>query len=247
MVGKFRGRKRKTVDNSNQQEFILPFGGQNADLVILANEEIYSYKTYLINLDADVADPSDYRIISDTLNSMTENDTAIWNITTYGGDLYTTIMLLNDIRGCKGQNYGNVVLGSSAGSIIALALDDCEVLQHGEMYIHEIQSHHSGSTSEQIGRLSFLASKQKKLMQDVYKDFLTDEEIDALINGRVVDMTLDDEECNRRLELRRKKRQVSGATIIDTNTKEHYCEEYYCEDCGLDVQACACDEFIGGK
>lgn len=179
---------------------------------------------------------------------MSENDTAIWNITTYGGDLYTTIMLLNDIRGCKGQNYGNVVLGSSAGSIIALALDDCEVLQHGEMYIHEIQSHHSGSTSEQIGRLSFLASKQKKLMQDVYKDFLTNEEIDALINGRVVDMTLDDEECNRRLELRRKKRQAVSYDIntgnINTNNN---CEEYYCEDCGLDVQACACDEFIRGE
>ena len=241
MIRKFRGSKRK----NSQQEIMLPFG-QNDDLVILANEEIYSYKTYLINLDADVADPSDYRIISDTLNSMTEDDVAIWNITTYGGDLYTTIMLLNDIRGCKGQNYGNVVLGSSAGSIIALALDDCEVLQHGEMYIHEIQSHHSGSTSEQIGRLSFLADKQKRLMQDVYKDFLTDEEIDALINGRVMDMTLDDIECNRRLELRRKKRQ--SANTVDANkNSDSVVTEYSCEDCGLDVQACTCDEFVGGE
>lgn len=240
MIRKFRGSERK----NSQQEIMLPFG-QNDDLVILAKEEIYSYKTYLINLDADVADPSDYRIISDTLYSMTEDDVAFWNITTYGGDLYTTIMLLNDIRGCKGQNYGSVVLGSSAGSIIALALDDCEVLQHGEMYIHEIQAHHSGSTSEQIGRLSFLASKQKKLMQDVYKDFLTDEEIDALINGRVVDMTLDDEECNRRLELRRKKRQVSGATNTGNITTNNNCDEYSCEDCGLDVQACTCNEFVG--
>ena len=168
------------------------------------SQEVYTATSYVINLDKDVTDPHEYRQIVETLLSMGENDVANWNINTWGGDLYTTIMLIDAIRQCQGSNYGIVTLGSSAGSIIALALDDCEVIPHGEMFIHSIQSYHSGDTFDQIKRLAFLEKKQRKLMEDVYEDFLTQEEIDKLMSGEIPDMTLDDIECNERLENRRK-------------------------------------------
>lgn len=174
----------------------------NSGLVTLLNEEvIVSSRTYIINIDDDVKEPYQYRIISETLAGMTENDIAYWNINTHGGDLYTTVMLIDDIAECAGQNLGKVVHGSSAGSILGCVLDDCVVVPFGEMFLHEVQSHHFGGTSNQEKQLSFLRKQQDKIYKYVYKDFLTDGEIERLCKGE--EFYLDAEDCNARFEKRR--------------------------------------------
>ena len=166
------------------------------------SQEVYTATSYVINLDKDVTDPHEYRQIVETLLSMGENDVANWNINTWGGDLYTTIMLIDAIRQCQGANYGVVTLGSSAGSFLALALDDCEVIPHGEMFIHEVQSGNYGSNSNQEKRIMFMKEKQRKFIEDIYEDFLTEDEMNYIqSNG---ELWLNDIECNERLESRRK-------------------------------------------
>lgn len=182
-------------------------GGNKNNTCWLADTETFLANHYVVNLDKDVEEPHNYRDITQLLMTMGENDTATFYINTWGGDLMTTIMLIDAIRNCQGQTYGIVTLGSSAGSIIALALDNCEVVVHGEFYIHPIQSYHSGDTFDQLKRLSFLDKKQRKLMEDVYADFLTQEEIEGLMTGALPDLTLNDDECNERLENRMKIRQ----------------------------------------
>lgn len=198
--------KLKTKPQNNTEEIIylddLP--NKTSGVTWVLDREVITSTSYVINLDKDVTDPHHYREIVELLLTMGENDVAHWNINTWGGDLYTTIMLVDAIRQSGGHNYGIVTLGSSAGSIIALALDDCEVIPHGEMFIHSIQSHHSGDTYDQIKRLNFLEKKQRKLMEDIYEGFLTEEEIEKLMVGEIPDLTLDDDECNTRLEQRRK-------------------------------------------
>lgn len=44
-----------------------------------------------------------------------------------------------------------------------------------------------------------------------------------------------------------KRQAVSYDTNTGNITTNNNCEEYSCEDCGLDVQACTCDEFVGGE
>lgn len=181
----------------------LNFSNTNNAMVKVLHEEHNVSITYAINLDDDVTEPSQYRLISETLASMTENDIAIWNINTAGGSLYTTIMLLDDIANCKGANYGRVIQGSSAGSVIALALDDVEVVPYGDMFIHGIQSYNYGDPSKQIKKLEFLQNKQKEIMKDIYSDFLTEDEIEQVMNG--AELELDWKDCNARLDLRREK------------------------------------------
>ena len=191
------GNSTSAIDNS-----LLPFEGlvpQGTGLVSILEELVST--SYIINLDDDVQQPFQYREISDTLRIMAEGDIACWNINTYGGDLYTTIMLINDIRACRGKNIGMITQGSSAGSIIGLALDDCNVVQHGDMFIHEIQSGNYGGTSDQEKRIKFMKAKQQSLMEDIYTGFLTPEEIEAIMTGG--DLTLDATDCNARLEARR--------------------------------------------
>lgn len=182
-------------------------GGKQSNTCWLADTETFVANHYVVNLDKDVSEPHNYRDITQLLMTMGENDTATFYINTWGGDLMTTIMLIDAIRNCAGQTYGIVTLGSSAGSIIALALDNCECVLHGEFYIHPIQSYHSGDTFDQLKRLNFLDKKQRKLMEDIYQDFLTQEEIEGLMSGELPDLTLNDEECNLRLENRMKIRQ----------------------------------------
>ena len=166
--------------------------------------------TYVINLDKDVTDPHHYRQIVKLCLQMSENDVANWNINTFGGDLYSTIMLVDAIRQSAGYHYGIVTLGSSAGSFIALALNDCEVVQHGEIFIHEVQSGNYGSNSNQEKRIMFMKDKQKRFIEDIYADFLTEEEMQRIQNNE--ELWLSDIECNKRLENRRlvRERRLNG-------------------------------------
>lgn len=173
----------------------------------LHSTDTFVSNRYIVNIDTDIEEPYNYREITKLLQTMGENDTATFYINSWGGDLMTTIMLVDSIRNCRGTTYGVVTLGSSAGSIIALALDNCEVVPHGEFYIHPIQSHHSGDTFDQLKRLNLLDKKQRKLMEDIYKDFLTADEIEGIMSGELPDLTLDDVECNKRLENRNVVRQ----------------------------------------
>lgn len=159
---------------------------------------------YRIRLDDEVVQASNYRNILKLLETQTKNDTNYWKISTIGGDLYTAIELINAIRSSESYNIAEVILGSSAGSLVALACDECMVLPHGEMFIHEIQSFHQGDTSKIFKDIQFLKRKQKELMQDVYKHFLSDEEIEDIMNGNIRDLTLDANECKARLENRSK-------------------------------------------
>lgn len=159
---------------------------------------------YRIRLDDEVVQASNYRNILKLLETQTKNDTNYWKISTIGGDLYTAIELINAIRSSESYNIAEVILGSSAGSLVALACDECTVLPHGEMFIHEIQSFHQGDTSKIFKDIQFLKRKQKELMQDVYKDFLSDKEIEDIMNGTIRDLTLDADECKARLENRSK-------------------------------------------
>ena len=175
------------------------------DLVYIVDEQVVSKCTYVINLDKDVTDPHHYRKITSLLGTVTENDYIIWNINTYGGDLYTTIMLLDAIKECKAFNYGVITLGSSAGSIIALALNDCIVVDYGTMFIHEVQGATFGSNSNQEKQVLFLKKKQEKLLGDVYKDFLSEDELQYILNNG--ELYLESDDCNARLQKRREKRK----------------------------------------
>jgi len=198
-------------------------GGKQSNTCWLADTETFVANHYVVNIDKDVEEPHNYRDITQLLMTMGENDTATFYINTWGGDLMTTIMLIDAIRNCAGQTYGIVTLGSSAGSIIALVLDDMECVPHGQMYFHPIQSHHYGDTFDQIKRLNLLSEKQRRLMEDVYKDFLTQDEIDGLMSGALPDLTLTDIECNHRLENRRKigqqRNESENKEVIDGETE----------------------------
>lgn len=196
--------KSKTTNNIEDIIYLdeLQMPRQSGGVVWTLQQETFTSTSYIINLDKDVTDPHHYREIVQTLLTMGENDVANWNINTWGGDLYTTIMLIDAIRQCQGSNYGIVTLGSSAGSFLALALDDCEVIPHGEMFLHEVQSGNYGSNSNQEKRILFMKEKQRRFIEDIYEDFLTKEEMEYIQNNG--ELWLSDEDCNERLEKRRK-------------------------------------------
>ena len=207
LTGSNRWMKKEKRMTPKMNEDIIYFDDimpQNKydDLIWVAGTETMTSTSYVINLDKDVTEPHHYRQIVKTVLEMGENDIANWNINTYGGDLYTTIMLIDAIRQSQGYHYGIVTLGSSAGSFIALALNDCEVIPYGGMFIHEVQSGNYGSNSSQEKQLIYMKEKQKKFIEDIYADFLTQDEMNRIQNNE--ELWLSDKECNIRLENRRK-------------------------------------------
>jgi ATP-dependent protease ClpP protease subunit len=179
---------------------------------IIDRDEEVAYRVYI---DNDVTVPSAYREIINLLLSAKEKDIIYVDINTYGGDLYSTIAIVNAIRDSEAKTVADVTHASSAGSFIALACDVCNPLPHGDFYLHEIQSHTGGSVSTQLNEVLHLKEKQKTFFRDVYKGFLTDEEINDLLDGKSKEgMYIDAEEAKVRLERREKLRQESTSEDV---------------------------------
>lgn len=159
-----------------------------------------SSNVYKYNLDTTLEEPQDFRDLTQLLDTAEEGDTIIIRINTYGGDIYSMISIINSIQNSRATVVAEVALASSAGSFIALACDDCVSLQFSEWFFHEMQSYNKGSTSDQMRSLSFRHKTQKHLMEELYKGFMTEEEIEKLCKGEIRDWEMDYIEANERLE-----------------------------------------------
>lgn len=155
---------------------------------------------YKFDIDEDFETPSQVRDLLRLLDTQEESDTTILRVNHFGGCKFTLLSVIDSIRSSKGQVIAQVVHASSAGSLLSLSCDDCYTVPYGEWYIHEMQSGHFGDTSYQKKEIEFLEKTQRRLFEDIYKEFLTEKEIDDLCKGKVRDYNFDDIEANKRLE-----------------------------------------------
>jgi len=191
--------------------------------------ESITSNVYKYNLDTTLEEPQDFRDLTHLLDTAEEQDTIVIRVNTYGGDIYSMISIINSIQNSKALVIAEVALASSAGSFIALACDDCGSLQFSEWFFHEVQSHNRGSTSDQIKSLSFRHKTQKHLMEELYKGFMTDEEIEKLCKGEIRDWEMDYIEANERLvkwrEYKLQKQQLNEDTEDNTENIDKFDEE----------------------
>lgn len=138
-----------------------------------------------IAFDREITAPEDFRDEIHAIRTAAPNDEVVLYINTPGGRLDTTKSIVSAIiqteASVTAQVEGTV---ASAGTIIACACPNVLIMPHTEFMVHSAYGGAVDSVRNAEAQISFVREQTEALMRDVYKDFLTDEELDYIFNGR---------------------------------------------------------------
>lgn len=90
----------------------------------------------------------------------------------------------------------------SAATMIFLAADQYEITPHSSFMIHNYSGGTGGKGHEMYGQVQYERKWSEKLLREVYDSFLTDKEIDSVLDGK--DLWMDVDELVVRMEARTK-------------------------------------------
>jgi len=153
-------------------------------------------------LDSDIEEPHLYRELVQALDSMQEGDHLTIYINCHGGYLHTTSALYASIQVCQGHVH-TVLNGvaCSGGGIIFLAGHSCEVYNHATFMAHaSLGGVGYQKLPDTTKRIEHDNKQLKAFYEEVYKYFMTEDEIAAMLDGK--DFWFDAEELNVRLTKR---------------------------------------------
>jgi ATP-dependent protease ClpP protease subunit len=154
-----------------------------------------------VYLDEYIKEAKYYRSWLQSVDSLGEGDLILININSYGGQLDGAIAIINAIQNTDAEVHASIEgVAASAASLIALASPSISVSPYATMMVHSATFGAFGKQSDVISHASFVDKQVRNLMGSVYKDFLTDKELEEVIMGK--EMWFDAEEIVRRLELR---------------------------------------------
>lgn len=199
-----------------------------ADMIFLPNlddnQQIKHYKQvipvtvhhfYIID---EIGDSANYMDLINTLKTAEQHDTIFIYLNTPGGSLHTSIQIISAMR----QSSAAVVTClegevCSAGTLIFLSGDKHIVNPHCTFMIHNY-SHWVGGKGNEISiRVKHYEEYFRKLSGDIYKDFLTEAELEEVRSGK--DFWMDSEEVIRRLNVSDEENNIAAilesAMIID--------------------------------
>lgn len=155
---------------------------------------------YNIRLARDISCPDDFSEELMCLNSATENDLVRFDIVSGGGRLDTCVMIRRAMSQCPAKIIGWIgPTCASAASAIALQCDAWEIDEMSSFMVH------TGSFGPRVGKSPDVvastlhtAKMLEKFVRSVYTGFLTDKEIEQVLDGK--ELYFEGEELATRLE-----------------------------------------------
>lgn len=151
-------------------------------------------------ITGDIEDELDrYVEMFNILKISEEHDQIHIYLNTPGGSLATTIQIISAIEQSQ-AHVTTVIEGEvcSAGTLIFFAGHEYVVSDHCTMMIHNYSHGPRGKGGEVKAQVEYSEKYFKKLANCFYKDFLTEEEIEAVCNDR--DIWMDSDEIMSRLD-----------------------------------------------
>lgn len=142
----------------------------------------YLYEFYL---SGPVLEPQEYIEWFNIIRNASEYDTVKIYINTGGGNLDTAIQFRKVLTETAANTICSVE-GScmSAGTMIFLAGDELEIAEHSLFMFHNYSGGSVGKGGEMADQVLFEREWSKRFLQDIYKWFLTEDEITAIFHNR---------------------------------------------------------------
>ena len=155
---------------------------------------------YHIHLYGEIGDPSEHIEELATLYNATENDQIDIFINSSGGLVYTAIQLVDAIRNCRANVVGHLVGAAySCATNVFLACDYWRIADHSMLMFHNASVGPWGKMHEVEAYWEHSKSTLKDLVVESYKNFLTEDEISRILDGK--DIYLKSDEIAGRLEI----------------------------------------------
>ena len=154
---------------------------------------------YEFYLSGCITGPEDYIEWFNTIRNAGPEDEVRIYINSSGGDLNTALQFMRVL----GESQATIVCsveGScmSAATMIFLCADVFEVTPHSLFMFHNYSGGIFGKGGEIYDQAVFEREWSKQFLQHIYKDFLTNKEIDSLLENK--DLWLHSEEVTNRVE-----------------------------------------------
>lgn len=145
---------------------------------------------YEFYLSGEVGDAQEYIEWFDTIRNATQHDTVKIYINSPGGDLYTTLQFLRVMSECEGTIITSVEGACmSAATMIFLHGHTHEVTPNSLFMFHNYSAGVFGKGGEMFDQLTFEREWSRDFMTEVYDGFLTETEIQSMLNNKDIWMT----------------------------------------------------------
>lgn len=179
-----------------------------------------TYSAYDVYLDEEIKDPTYYRQAFQVLRSAQRGDLIRIYISSHGGNLNSALIFKNCIENCEADVIAIIEAEAySAASLIALSAPNIEVKPYATMMLHSASFGSGGSVQNVRDHVEFTGRHAESLMDEVYRNFITEEEMLDLKKGR--ELWFDYKEIGERLDRMYEARRE----------QEMECS---CAECGLD-------------
>jgi ATP-dependent protease ClpP protease subunit len=149
-------------------------------------------------LTGEIGSAEDYVEWFDAIRHASEYDTIKIYINSSGGDLFTAIQFMRVLAESEATIICSVEGACmSAATMIFMCADSFEVTPHSIFMFHNYSGGTIGKGGEMIDQLQHERKWSERLMKEIYSDFMSDEEIKAMLNNK--DFWMDGEEVVKRL------------------------------------------------
>jgi len=158
-----------------------------------------SNKVHHVFISSGIEEPVEYNKLVYFLAIVPEDHTVYIHINTPGGIIDSAFMIINAIKSCRATTVARLDgTVASAGTIITLACDKIDVGDYTHFMIHNYSGGTGGKGHEVKAYVDFNNRELNAAFRDIYKGFLTDEEMTEVIEGK--DMWLNKGEVLARWE-----------------------------------------------
>ncbi len=162
-------------------------------------------------LSGEIESSEEYIQWFDTIRHASETDVVKIYINSHGGDVFTAIQFMRVLQ----ETDANVVMSvegqcASAATMIMLCGHNFEISDHSMFMFHNYSGGTFGKGGEMLDQLQHERKWSERLLREVYKDFLTEDEITSVLNNK--DIWMDGQEVAKRLKVRQEKLDAEETT-----------------------------------
>jgi ATP-dependent protease ClpP protease subunit len=156
---------------------------------------------YTVNIDEEFIHPKQFAYIVHALENATAYDQFTINLTTPGGALHAVLPLLGAMENTEAHVHVNACSDvASAGTFLLMRADSIGINDYVTIMCHNVSFGSGGSGWNVEKHVEHTLRNSKRLLRDMYKHFLTEDEIEQLL--RSTDFYMEKDEFIDRYERR---------------------------------------------
>lgn len=161
---------------------------------------------YKVHINEDFKDVRQFEDIVQVLDSARQGDVVEMLLSTSGGALHAILPILAAMERTQALTVVHAVSDvASAGTFFLMKADEVYINPYVTIMFHQVQFGSAGAGSSVEAHVAHTLKASKAIIHDMYKDFFTEKEIEAMLSGK--DFYMDKEEFDTRYEKRREIRE----------------------------------------